>query len=245
MPRLKKANANHADVKNYWPISNFTFISKVADRLVCHQLVAFLNVNWLLPKLQSAYRNHHSQKTVAVVLKVISDALLVADRVEVILLCLLYLSAVFDMVHHDILIDQLQTAFSIHITVPSWISSFSLRIEHRQLPSLDNGRTHQISSAVCHKVAFLVWCYFSYIPLRSLPLPIDRVLAHTHMLGTYKKGWRSRIINTSICNIYWYDQLLDVGKSLKIKIQIKLSSFYLIPDSSSSKSNANTSPLLV
>ena len=57
-------------------------------------------------------------------LKVISDALLAADRGEVTLLYLLDLCAVFDTVDHDILIDRLQTAFGIHGTVLSWISSF-------------------------------------------------------------------------------------------------------------------------
>ena len=50
-PRLKKDNADTADAKNYRPISNLIFISKVVDRLVCHQLIAFLDANGLLPKL--------------------------------------------------------------------------------------------------------------------------------------------------------------------------------------------------
>ena len=92
------------------------------ERLLCHQLVAFLDENYLLPKLQSAYRKHHSTKIA--VLKAITDALLEVDRGEVTLLCLLDLSAAFDTVDHDILIDRLQTAFGIHDTVLSWISSF-------------------------------------------------------------------------------------------------------------------------
>ena len=56
-------------------------------------------------------------------LKVVSDVLLESDRGEVTLLCFLDLSAAFDMVDHDILIDKLQTAFGIHGTVLSWISS--------------------------------------------------------------------------------------------------------------------------
>ena len=99
-----------------------TFISKVVERLVCHQLVAFLDANGLLPKLQSAYRKHHSTETS--VMKVISDALLAANRGEMTLLFLLALSAAFDMVDHEILIDRLQTAFCILGTVLSWILLF-------------------------------------------------------------------------------------------------------------------------
>ena len=40
-PRLKKVNADGADVKNYTPISNLTYASKLVERLVCRQLVDF------------------------------------------------------------------------------------------------------------------------------------------------------------------------------------------------------------
>ena len=33
LPRLKKVGADSADVKNYRPISNLTFMSKVVERL--------------------------------------------------------------------------------------------------------------------------------------------------------------------------------------------------------------------
>ena len=127
------------------------------------------------------YRKHHS--TEIAVLKVISGALLATDRGKVTLLCLLDLSAAFDTVDHDILIDRLQTAFGIHDTVLSWISSFLK--DRTQLLSLDRGRTHLTSSVVCHRVAFMVRCYFFYTPLRLLPSPIDTVLMHTRMLTTH------------------------------------------------------------
>ena len=42
MPRLNKAGSNQADVQSYRLISNLTFISKVVERLVCRQLIAYL-----------------------------------------------------------------------------------------------------------------------------------------------------------------------------------------------------------
>ena len=84
-------------------------MSKIVERLVCRQLVAFLEQHGLLPSLQSAYRKHHLMETA--VLKVISDVLLAADRGDVMLLGLLDLSASFDTVDHEILITRLQTSF--------------------------------------------------------------------------------------------------------------------------------------
>jgi len=47
-----------------------------------------------------------------------------ADRGEVSLLCMLDLSAAFDAVDHDILIDRLQQSFGVKGQALSWIKSF-------------------------------------------------------------------------------------------------------------------------
>ena len=70
-----------------------------------------------------------AHSTEAAVLKVIFDALLADEGGEVPLLRLLDLSAAFDTVDHDIIIDRLRTAFGIHGTVLPWISSF-IKLEH-------------------------------------------------------------------------------------------------------------------
>jgi len=103
-------------VKSYRPIS------KTVERLVCCQLVAFLQRHSLLPSHQSAYRQQHSTETA--VLKIVSDLLLVCDRRQVTLFTLLDLSAAFDTVDHHILPDRLQSAFGIRGSVIDWIQSF-------------------------------------------------------------------------------------------------------------------------
>ena len=65
-PSLKKTGSDPAvpaDVRNYRPISNLTFMSKVVERLVCRQLVAYLEQNGLLSDVQSAYRRCRSTET--------------------------------------------------------------------------------------------------------------------------------------------------------------------------------------
>ena len=51
------------EVKNYRPVSNLSFMSKVIEKLVCQQLVRFLKKNILLPKCQSTYRRNNSIQT--------------------------------------------------------------------------------------------------------------------------------------------------------------------------------------
>jgi len=121
-PRLKKAGSDPADVRDYRPISNLTFMSKVVERLVCRQLVAYLEQNGLLPDLQSAYRRCRLTETA--VLKVVADLFTAADRGEVTLLILLDLSAAFDTVDRDMLINRLYRAFGFRDDVLSWITSF-------------------------------------------------------------------------------------------------------------------------
>jgi len=53
---LKKASLDKLDLKNYRPIANLTFVSKVVEKVACEQLTEYLNDNNLLPVHQSAYK---------------------------------------------------------------------------------------------------------------------------------------------------------------------------------------------
>jgi hypothetical protein len=121
-PILKKSNADPDDPKNYRPISNLTFISKVIERIVAEQVTRHLNEANLMPPLQSAYRPNHSTETALT--KVLSDILEAADMTKVTLLGLLDLSAAFDTVDHGILLQRLQTSFGVDGTVLGWFKSF-------------------------------------------------------------------------------------------------------------------------
>ena len=112
--------------KNYRPISNLIFASKLVERAVADQLYSFMAENRLLPELQSAYRPGHSTETA--LLKVKNDLLLNnGQRVNgqrVTLLALLDLSAAFDTVHHDVLHNRLSTDFGIKGTALKWFESY-------------------------------------------------------------------------------------------------------------------------
>ena len=121
-PLLKKPSLDAGELKNYRPVSNLTFMSKVVERMVSGQLIEYMNSCDLMPTLQSAYRRHHSTETA--LLRVISDILGAIDNGKVTLLGLLDLSAAFDTVDHSILLDRLRIAFGMDGVVLDWITSF-------------------------------------------------------------------------------------------------------------------------
>ena len=145
-PRLKKVGADTTDVKNYRPVSNLTFILKIVERVVCNQLVAYLEQNQLLPKHQSAYRKFHSTETA--VLKLVSDILLAADGAEVTLLGLFDLSAAFDTVDHTILLERLRVSFGLGGSVLSWITSFICDRTQTAVFNRERSRTVLVISVV-------------------------------------------------------------------------------------------------
>ena len=108
-PVLKKFDADPDELRNYRPISNLTFISKVIERIVADQIRRHLENFHLIPRLQSAYRQHHSTETA--LMKVISDILDAVDDRKVTLLGLLDLSAAFDTVDHNILLKRLKVSW--------------------------------------------------------------------------------------------------------------------------------------
>ena len=121
-PRLKKHGSDESDCKNYRPVSNLSFISKLLEQIIAKQLNEFLTANNLLPVHQSAYRRHHSTETG--LLKVFSDVCKAIDEGNVCLLGLLDLSAAFDTVDHEILIKRLKTTFGIDGLALQWLNSY-------------------------------------------------------------------------------------------------------------------------
>ena len=122
LPLLKKENLDAAQLNNYRPISNLTFLSKLLERVVLERLQQYLDRGCGLPRYQSAYRKCHSTETA--LLKVVNDLLLAADRGEVSALCLVGLSAAFDTVDHELLLSRLQNRFGVVGTALNWFRSY-------------------------------------------------------------------------------------------------------------------------
>ena len=81
-----------------------------------------MSTHSLFPSLQSAYRKYHSTETA--VLKVKNDLLLNMNNGHMTNLVLLHLSAAFDTVDHNLLLQKLQSVIGIQGTALFWFQSY-------------------------------------------------------------------------------------------------------------------------
>ena len=100
-------------LKNYRPISNLPFLSKILEKVVLHKLLSHLQENNLSNPFQSAYQAGCS--TEAVLLRIVNDILSALDNDNNVLL-LLDLSAAFDTLDHQILLSRLNSVLGIQST---------------------------------------------------------------------------------------------------------------------------------
>src|SRR6218665_3854034 len=105
-PALKKPNLDPNACLNYRPISNLSYLSKTLETLVSAQLVPYLEQSGLIPPTQSGFRGHHSTETL--LLSLLSDIYTAIDRSNLSLLALFDVSAAFDMVDHELLLQRLR-----------------------------------------------------------------------------------------------------------------------------------------
>ena len=120
-PILKNPSLT-SEFSNLRPISNLQFISKLTEHAVFDQLQTHMLDHILYPLLQSAYRKSHSTETALI--KVQNDILMKMDRQQITLFVLLDLSAAFDTIDHQVLLNRLRLSFGIRGYALEWIASY-------------------------------------------------------------------------------------------------------------------------
>ena len=120
-PLLKKPGLDPI-MKNYRPVSNLPFLSKVIESAVMKQYNEHMCRNNYLDNKQSAYKKFHSTETLLT--KIHNDVMLSLSKGEVTILVLLDLSAAFDTIDHNILIRRLKDRYNIHGKALEWFKSY-------------------------------------------------------------------------------------------------------------------------
>lgn len=127
-PILKKPDLNTEDLKNYRPISNLSYVSKLIEKVVAKQITNYVSTNNLDEPMQSPYRESHSTETV--LCKIYNDITLSLDRNECVMFISLDLSVAFNTIDHQILLARLAQRFGITSRCFHWIKSY---LEGRKL----------------------------------------------------------------------------------------------------------------
>ena len=115
VPIFKKHGLDCNTLKNFTPVSNLPFVSKVLEKVVLSQLQEHLNDNNLFEVKQSACRKGHSVETA--VLSVLDGLLTDTHDKLVSLTALLDLNIALDTLDHSIILKQLDMTFGVRGTV--------------------------------------------------------------------------------------------------------------------------------
>jgi len=119
---IKKSSLNPDILNNYRPVSNLPVISKVLENVVDIQIEEHVVKHNLHKFHQSAYRKHHSTETA--LQSVQNDILHSLDRGESTVLVMLDLSAAFDTIDHNTLLDRLDHLYGIAGKPLQWMRSY-------------------------------------------------------------------------------------------------------------------------
>ncbi len=121
-PLIKKPQLDPKDLVNYRPISNLPFLSKILEKVASSQLYSFLEINYICEDFQSGFRPSHSTETALI--RVTNDLLVSSDRGCIFLLVHLDLSAVFDTIAHNIILNRIENSVGISGSALAWFKSY-------------------------------------------------------------------------------------------------------------------------
>ena len=118
-PLLKKIGLD-LTVGNYRPVSNLMFLSKLLEKCALTQFSKHCDNNHLIPDYQSVYRQGYSCE--AALLKLVNDVLWSFERGNATNFMAIDLSAAFDTLDHNILLQVLRYKFNICGKALTWFT---------------------------------------------------------------------------------------------------------------------------
>ena len=112
---------NPTCASEFRPISLLPALSKISEKIACHQMGTFFASNGLLDDLQSAYKLYHG--TTTALLNVTDDIYKALDKSELSILVLLDYSKAFDCANHRLILAKLK-ALGFHDESLAWVVSY-------------------------------------------------------------------------------------------------------------------------
>ena len=122
IPLIKKTSLDCEVLKNYRPVSNLSFLSKIIEKIISVRILQHITDNDIINGFQSAYKAGHSCETAS--LRVYNDIAITIGKGNGSFLVLLELSAAFDTIDHDNLFMIVERFVGISGSALQQIKSF-------------------------------------------------------------------------------------------------------------------------
>ena len=107
--------------QNYRPVALIPVMSKILEKIIAKQILKFINENNLFNPSHHAYRAHHN--TTTAMIQMIDKWTEALDSGQMAGVCLLDMSAAFDVVNHSLLLEKLEF-YGFNKETISWIRSY-------------------------------------------------------------------------------------------------------------------------
>ena len=121
-PLLKKAGLDVDEKKNFRPVNNLLYLSKLTERAVAEQLDDHMTVNNLHENSQFAYKTHHNTETM--MLGLTDEVLRGFDNNQATVIIFLDLSAAFDTIDVGKLLEIMKGEIGVDGVALQWFRSF-------------------------------------------------------------------------------------------------------------------------
>ena len=198
-PLLRKPSLDGDILKNYRPVSNLPYLSKVLEKIVLSRLLNFLEESGQHEPHQSAYRSAHSTETALV--RVSSDILSALDRREGFFLVFLDLSAAFATIDRELMLNSLLT-IGVEGTALNLFSSY-LQDRHQSVSI--SGST---SKSMCLRFAVPHESFLGQFLFTQYTVAIGKIC------GRQEVGYQLHADDTQVYNTLKVDSIINQQTAL-------------------------------
>ena len=119
VPLFKKDSI--LEPQNYRPVGLVPILSKILERVVFVQIVEYMETNKLFHPSLHGYRAHHN--TTTALLEMYDSWVEAVERGDLVGVCMVDLSAMFDCIDHDILLQKMEV-LQFSLDSVEWCSSY-------------------------------------------------------------------------------------------------------------------------